>query len=367
MADRINVCRDGKAIYDIVLTQSFDGLKEAVSCLPVKEHKICIVTDSNVAPLYLEEVRAALSGCCKAVSVFTFPAGEENKHLDTVRNLYEHLILEHFDRKDMLAALGGGVVGDLCGFAAATYLRGVDFIQIPTTLLSQVDSSIGGKTGVDFDCYKNMVGAFHMPKLVYANVSALKTLPPEQFSAGMGEVIKHGLIRDQEYYEWILENKEAVRNRELSVCRRLICGSNRIKRQVVEADPTEQNERAVLNFGHTLGHAVEKLKDFSMLHGHCVALGALAALDICVKRGMVPEAEADRYRETMEYFDMPVSVGGLTKEAVVAATKNDKKMEAGVIKFILLDRLGHAYVDRTVTDEEMKDALDAVMERPGEK
>ena len=165
MADRINVCRDGEAVYDIVLAQSFDGLKEAVSCLPVKEHKICIVTDSNVAPLYLEEVRSILSGCCKAVSVFTFPAGEENKHLDTVRNLYEHLILEHFDRKDMLAALGGGVVGDLCGFAAATYLRGIDFIQIPTTLLSQVDSSIGGKTGVDFDAYKNMVGAFHMPRL----------------------------------------------------------------------------------------------------------------------------------------------------------------------------------------------------------
>lgn len=163
MADRINVCRDGKAIYDIVLTQSFDGLKEAVSCLPVKEHKICIVTDSNVAPLYLEEVRAALSGCCKAVSVFTFPAGEENKHLDTVRNLYEHLILEHFDRKDMLAALGGGVVGDLCGFAAATYLRGVDFIQIPTTLLSQVDSSIGGKTGVDFDAYKTWWAHFICP------------------------------------------------------------------------------------------------------------------------------------------------------------------------------------------------------------
>ena len=137
MADRINVCRDGKDIYDIVLAQSFEGLKEAVSRLPVKEHKICIVTDSNVAPLYLEEVRSILSGCCKAVTVFTFPAGEENKHLDTVRNLYEHLILEHFDRKDMLAALGGGVVGDLCGFGAATYLRGIDFIQIPTTLLSQ--------------------------------------------------------------------------------------------------------------------------------------------------------------------------------------------------------------------------------------
>ena len=344
-----------------------DCTEEELQELGASEKKLCIVTDSRVDELYGAQVAELLEGKCRKIVKYAFPAGEENKNLETVKDVYRYLIEEGFDRKDMLLALGGGVTGDLTGFVAATYLRGIDFVQIPTTLLAQVDSSIGGKTGVDFDCYKNMVGAFHMPKLVYANVSALKTLPPEQFSAGMGEVIKHGLIRDQEYYEWILENKEAVRNRELSVCRRLICGSNRIKRQVVEADPTEQNERAVLNFGHTLGHAVEKLKDFSMLHGHCVALGALAALDICVKRGMVPEAEADRYRETMEYFDMPVSVGGLTKEAVVAATKNDKKMEAGVIKFILLDRLGHAYVDRTVTDEEMKDALDAVMERPGEK
>lgn len=240
---RMQVCRDGAPIYDIVLEDSFDRLPEEMERLGSQGRKLCIVTDSNVAPLYLEAVEKLLSGCFSQVTSYVFPAGEEHKNLDTVKRVYEHLIQNRFDRKDWLAALGGGITGDLCGFTAATYLRGVDFIQIPTTLLSQVDSSIGGKTGVDFDCYKNMVGAFHMPKLVYANVSALKTLPPEQFSAGMGEVIKHGLIRDQEYYEWILENKEAVRNRELSVCRRLICGSNRIKRQVVEADPTEQNER----------------------------------------------------------------------------------------------------------------------------
>ena len=234
MADRINVCRDGEAVYDIVLAQSFDGLKEAVSCLPVKEHKICIVTDSNVAPLYLEEVRSILSGCCKAVSVFTFPAGEENKHLDTVRNLYEHLILEHFDRKDMLAALGGGVVGDLCGFAAATYLRGIDFIQIPTTLLSQVDSSIGGKTGVDFDAYKNMVGAFHMPRLVYANLSTLLTLTEEQFSSGMGEVVKHGLIKNKEYYQWLKDNREGIVSREPALCQAMVYESCMIKKRVVE-------------------------------------------------------------------------------------------------------------------------------------
>ena len=200
-----------------------------------------------MAPLYLEEVRAVLAGCCKAVSVFTFPAGEENKHLDTVRNLYEHLILEHFDRKDMLAALGGGVVGDLCGFAAATYLRGVDFIQIPTTLLSQVDSSIGGKTGVDFDAYKNMVGAFHMPRLVYANLRTLLTLPEEQFSSGMGEVVKHGLIKNREYYQWLKDNHEGIAARNLDLCQAMVYESCMIKKRVVEEDPTEQGERALLN------------------------------------------------------------------------------------------------------------------------
>lgn len=173
---RMQVCRDGAPIYDIVLEDSFDRLPEEMERLGSQGRKLCIVTDSNVAPLYLEAVEKLLSGCFSQVTSYVFPAGEEHKNLDTVKRVYEHLIQNRFDRKDWLAALGGGVTGDLCGFTAATYLRGVDFIQIPTTLLSQVDSSIGGKTGVDFDCYKNMVGAFHMPKLVYANVSALKTL-----------------------------------------------------------------------------------------------------------------------------------------------------------------------------------------------
>ena len=195
MANRMTVHMDEKPVYDILLKQDFSALPKELESFHLEHRKICIVTDSNVAPLYLEEVKELLKPCCSQVISFVFPAGEEHKNLDTVRDLYETLILAKFDRNDMLAALGGGVVGDLCGFAAATYLRGVSFIQLPTTLLSQVDSSIGGKTGVDFDAYKNMVGAFHMPKLVYENIGALKTLPPEQFSAGMGEVIKHGLIQ----------------------------------------------------------------------------------------------------------------------------------------------------------------------------
>ena len=360
MTDRLTICRNGDPIYDICMKTSFDGLKTETEAFDLRDHKICIVTDSNVAALYLEEVKAVLSQCCSKISVFIFPAGEENKNLNTVKELYEHLIREHFDRKDMLAALGGGVTGDLCGFAAATYLRGIDFIQIPTTLLSQVDSSIGGKTGVDFDAYKNMVGAFHMPRLVYTNLEALLTLPKEQFSSGMGEVIKHGLIRDKAYYQWLKDNHDAIMARDLSVCREMVFWSNEIKKAVVEKDPTEQGERAYLNFGHTLGHAVEKLKDFSLLHGHCVGLGCVAAARICRLKGLLTWQEEMDIRETMERFGIPVTVNGLSWDAVYQATKSDKKMDSGSVKFILLKKIGEAYADCTLTEQEIQAGFDAV-------
>ena len=360
MTDRLTICRNGDPIYDICMKTSFDGLKKETEAFDLRDHKICIVTDSNVAALYLEEVKAVLSQCCSKISVFIFPAGEENKNLNTVNELYEHLIREHFDRKDMLAALGGGVTGDLCGFAAATYLWGIDFIQIPTTLLSQVDSSIGGKTGVDFDAYKNMVGAFHMPRLVYTNLEALLTLPKEQFSSGMGEVIKHGLIRDKAYYQWLKDNHDAIMARDLSVCREMVFWSNEIKKAVVEKDPTEQGERAYLNFGHTLGHAVEKLKDFSLLHGHCVGLGCVAAARICRLKGLLTWQEEMDIRETMERFGIPVTVNGLSWDAVYQATKSDKKMDSGSVKFILLKKIGEAYADCTLTEQEIQAGFDAV-------
>ncbi|MCI8511316.1 MAG: 3-dehydroquinate synthase [Lachnospiraceae bacterium] len=363
--DRIPVHADGAWLYDIVLADSFAGLQGELERLSVSQRKLCIVTDSQVAPLYLAQVEKILAGCCRKACHFIFPAGEENKNLDTVRELYEYLIVNKYDRKDCLVALGGGVVGDLTGFAAATYLRGIDFIQLPTTLLSQVDSGIGGKTGVDFDAYKNMVGAFHMPKLVYTNVSALKTLPGEQFSAGMGEVLKHGLIRDKEYFAWLVENRDQILAGEQKALWLLIQGSDLIKREVVELDPTEQNERATLNFGHTLGHAIEKLKNFSMLHGHCVAVGALAAMEISRRRGMISKADVEDYRKALADYGIRSTVSGLSADEVLAATKNDKKMEAGVIKFVLLNGVGNACIDRTVTTEEMREGLFVVMNEDG--
>lgn len=367
MSNQMTVHMNQKPIYNILLEESFDALPAALRELNISQRRVCIVSDTNVAPLYMEEVKGFVSPCCKQVISFVFPAGEEHKTLDTVRQLYETLILAKFDRNDYLLALGGGVVGDLCGFAAATYLRGISFIQVPTTLLSQVDSSIGGKTGVDFDSYKNMVGAFHMPKLVYENIRTLLSLPAEQFSAGMGEVIKHGLIKDRDYYHWILENRQGIENRDLKLLTQLVVVSNRIKRAVVEDDPTEKGQRAHLNFGHTLGHAIEKLKNFQLLHGHCVALGALAASWLSCRRGMISEKEVMEYRDAMEFFHMPTTVSGLEKSDIIAATKSDKKMDSGIIKFILLKSIGDAYTDRSVTDQEMSDALDYILVQDGKR
>lgn len=360
MARRMTVHRDGKAIYDIVIQSSFDYLGQEVKALSVEGRKLCIVTDSNVAPLYLKQVEEQLKPFCGQTDAFVFPAGEEHKDLDTVKSLYEFLILRHYDRGDMLVALGGGVTGDLCGFAAATYLRGIRFIQVPTTLLSHVDSSIGGKTGVDFDAYKNMVGTFHMPSLVYTSTGSLLTLSDEQYSCGMGEIVKHGLIKDRAYYLWLMEHAEEIRRRDLDICEEMIFISNQIKRNVVEQDPTEKGERALLNFGHTLGHAIEKLMNFKLMHGQCVALGSAAAAWISAERGYITSEEAKKVKEAMAMFGLPVSLEGmdLSFPEILETTKSDKKMDSGVIKFILLKQIGDAYVDRTVTEKEMMSGLE---------
>lgn len=349
----MDVKKDGQFCYHIYLEPDFAKLPEAVEPLNIKERKLCIVADSTTAELYGTELKEILKETCTYVSMFVFPAGEVNKTLNTVRDLYEHLILEKFDRKDMLVALGGGVVGDLTGFAAATYLRGIGFIQIPTTLLSQVDSSIGGKTGVDFDAYKNMVGAFHMPRLVYMNLNVLKTLPDRQFACGMGEIIKHGLIQDSDYLEKLSTYQREIREKNYAALLWMVAGSCKIKRHVVEEDPTEQGIRAWLNFGHTIGHSVEKLKDFTLCHGECVAIGCAAAAWMSWKRGLISEKEKEAAEQLLLDYQLPVSVKELKPEDIVKTTKLDKKMDAGKVKFVLLKKIGEAFVTRDVEDEEL--------------
>lgn len=364
MSSKINVKFNQLPCYDIYLQDNFDDLWDRLVAIIDKRRKVCVVSDSRVANIYQKDIEFQIGGKCEKLIFFIFPEGEASKNTATIGKLYETLIRSQFDRSDILIALGGGVVGDMTGFAAATYLRGIDFIQIPTTLLSQVDSSIGGKTGVDHMGYKNMVGAFKMPKLVYMNLSVLNTLSREQFSSGMAEVIKHGLIKDASYYEYIRDNAEPIKALSHEHIEHIVEGSCNIKREVVEKDPEEKGERALLNFGHTIGHAIEKLSDFKLFHGQCVAIGMVAAAYISHKRGYITEYELHDLTNLLEQFELPIRVPAdfsMKIEDIIDATKNDKKRSGSKIKFILLKNIGSAIIDTTVSDEEIKEGIGYIL------
>ena len=357
MSRIINVLYQNKPCYDIYIEDSFGALVDALEPFALADRKVCIVTDSNVDPLYgaeVEDMIGAISGECVR---YVFPAGEESKTLDTVKEIYEFLIGNHFNRKDLLIALGGGVVGDLTGYTAATYLRGIEFIQIPTTLLSQADSSIGGKTGVDFDGYKNMVGAFYMPRLVYMNMATLQSLSDRQFYSGFAEVMKSALIKDGNFYEWLIDQMYEICERDVETLSEMVERSCIIKKLVVEKDPLEKGDRALLNFGHTIGHAIEKYMNFTMTHGECVALGCVAAAFISWKKNWLSMEEYYEIRDMFVPFYLPISIDNLDIEKVLQLTKSDKKAENGYIKFILLKKVGKALIDKTVTDDEIREAL----------
>lgn len=357
MSKLITVHYNNKPIYDITIEKDYSLLSSVIRKQIAPEHKICIVSDSSVARYYLEDVIKIAESCSSKTTSFVFPAGEESKNLNVVEDLYEHLIKEKFDRKDILLALGGGVVGDLTGFAAATYLRGIKVIQLPTTLLAMVDSSVGGKTGVDFRGYKNMVGAFHQPSAVYMNLSTLNTLTDKQYYSGFGEIVKHGLIKDTDYYLYIEKHLDELNKRDIDILEEVVAGSCNIKRLVVENDPTEKGERALLNFGHTLGHAIEKLMDFKLLHGECVSLGMVAACYISMKRNMISSEEYQSILKMLKTLNLPVTISGLDIDNIIETSKSDKKMDAGKIKFILLNNPGYAVIQKDVTDDEMKESL----------
>ena len=360
----ICVHRDGLPIYNIVFSESFVSLPEELLALGyTRSTKLMIVTDTNVDPIYLAEVKNILCRDFLVVSSYTLPAGEADKNLDSVGRLYEALILEHFDRKDLLLALGGGVIGDMTGFAAATYLRGIDFIQIPTSLLAMVDSSVGGKTGVDYKGYKNMVGAFHMPKLVYMNLSVLSTLPQREITCGMGEIIKYGISMDAAFYEALFSLPDAVQNRRIGPLSQIVHHCCRLKRDVVEEDPTEKGRRRILNFGHTIGHAVEKLMQFSLLHGECVSIGMCAAVWLSMQRGSIPIEAYERFLTLTARYGLPSRVmnAPFAAEDVLKTLYSDKKTVGGQVRFIMLSDIGSSYVDDTLTDEELLAAIRTVV------
>ena len=339
MSKRIRVHREGVFDYSIVWENHFSGLSEEIKSLKPTGSRICVVTDSRVGTLYQNAVCQELERTGLHVDVFVFPEGEASKNLNTVQDLYRFLIEHRYTRKDLLAALGGGVVGDLTGFAAATYLRGVDFIQIPTTLLAQVDSSVGGKTGVDFDQYKNMVGAFHQPRLVYMNMEVLKTLDADQFASGMGEVLKTALIRDGAFYEWIINHMEPIMDRTGAVLAKMIQKCCQIKSSVVESDPTEKGERAILNLGHTVGHAIEKLSGYSISHGHAVAMGMVVMCRAAYSLGYSQENCTPPLLQALDACHLP-SACPYDAASLAKAALSDKKRRGDSLTLILPQRMG---------------------------
>ncbi|MEW6373677.1 MAG: bifunctional shikimate kinase/3-dehydroquinate synthase AroKB [Pseudomonadota bacterium] len=304
-------------------------------------NKVAIVTNTTVAPLYLDKVAAPLRAAGREVVEIVLPDGEEHKHWGSLMSVFDALLANKCDRKTTLVALGGGVIGDLTGFAAASYMRGVPFVQIPTTLLAQVDSSVGGKTGINHPLGKNMIGAFYQPRAVLADTSTLSTLPDRELSAGLAEVIKHGAILDVEFFDWIEANIQALVAREPQALAHAIARSCEIKADVVRKDEREGGLRAVLNFGHTFGHAIEAGLGYGeWLHGEAVGCGMVMAADLSHRLGLVDAATLERVRALVQAAGLPTVAPDLGIERWIELMEVDKKNEGGAIKFILLKPLG---------------------------
>lgn len=349
--------------YDIDFRSGFYGISDTIEKSGVKGSKICVITDDNIEKLYGDEVKKALLKNFKEVYIKSFHKGEKSKNLDTISDIYKFLLENHFDRKCAVAGLGGGVAGDMAGFVAATYMRGIEFIQIPTSLLAEVDSSVGGKTGVDFCGSKNIIGAFYQPSFVYINIDTLKTLPKREFSAGMAEVIKYGIILSKDFYNFISENREKIKNMDIETMTEVIAKCCEFKAFVVSNDEKEKGMRAILNYGHTIGHAVESLKEFELIHGECVGIGMVAAMKISCDRGVIKEKDLDEFEELLTYFDIPVKTKGLIPEDVYSQMFNDKKVSDSKINFVLVDeKIGKSYVTSEISKDEIIKAISYVVE-----
>ncbi len=309
-----------------------------------------VVTNETVAPLYADRVVKTLEGLGQKVKLIVLPDGEVFKTWEVLQKIFDGLLESSADRKATLVALGGGVIGDMTGFAAACYMRGVRFIQVPTTLLSQVDSSVGGKTGINHPLGKNMVGAFYQPQAVIADLDTLKTLPPKELAAGLAEVIKHGAIADAEFLTWIEKNQEALNACDPAAMEHAVRRSCEIKSQVVAQDEKEGGLRAILNFGHTFGHAIEAGMGYGeWLHGEAVGCGMVLAADLSVRVGLLSEVDASRLKKIIAALRLPTVPPNLGIDRYMELMSVDKKAEGGEVRYILLDGIGRAKI-QTVDD-----------------
>ena len=346
----------GERAYPIIIAPNALDNAAALN-QAIAGNTVVIVSNTTVAPLYAEQLAQTVRELGKTVHIHILPDGEQYKDLANWQSIFDTLLSKQCDRKTTLIALGGGVIGDMAGFAAAAYMRGVPFIQCPTTLLSQVDSSVGGKTGINHPLGKNMIGAFYQPQLVLADINTLNTLPDRELSAGLAEIIKHGAIYDAAYFEYLENNIDAIRARDVDALTHTIVRSCEIKAEVVAQDERESGLRAILNFGHTFGHAIEAGMGYgNWLHGEAVGAGMVLAADLSHRLGQLNEQEVTRIRMLIQAAGLPIEAPRLGVEAMLKHMQLDKKNSAGSIRFVLLNGLGKAVIQK-VDDAILRETL----------
>ena len=346
----------GIRAYDILIGRGLLLRADSFEALPAGQHAV-IVSNTTVAPLFAESLTAALKTRYRHVQLVELPDGEAHKDWSALNRIFDALLSSGCDRQTVLFALGGGVVGDIAGFAAACYMRGVSYVQVPTTLLAQVDSSVGGKTGINHPLGKNMIGAFHQPRLVVADLDTLDALPQRELVAGLAEVIKYGPIADAAFLSWTEDNLEALLRRDKSALVHAVTRSCRIKAAVVAQDERESGLRAILNFGHTFGHAIEAGLGYGVwLHGEAVGCGMVLAADLSVRLGLIEPDYGARIRRLIERAGLPMRCPPLGPERYLELMRVDKKSDSGDLRFVVLDGPGRARLQR-VSDS---DAVEVV-------
>ncbi len=321
-----------------------------------------IITDNNVAIHYLELVTKGLTNKGIEVHSITVKAGEASKCMKVVEDCFDKLFDFNVERSDTVIALGGGVVGDLAGFVAASFKRGVSYIQFPTTLLAMVDSSIGGKTGINHPRGKNMIGAFHQPKLVFCDTKTLDTLPKRELSCGLAETIKHSVIRDKNFFEHLVENREGILSLESELVRQLVKRNCEIKASVVSEDEKESGLRGILNYGHTIGHTFETLlSHMDLHHGEAISRGMVAVTRIAAKRNMISESDSQRIIDLLEAYNLPINFDtALPVDDIYQTMQHDKKVTAGKINFVLPTAIGDCTFKNDLTEEEIKWSIESL-------
>ena len=350
----------GDRSYDIVIGAKLEELGDRMGGLRIGK-KVAVVTNPLVNKLYGARVLRSLASATFLAMPVEIPDGEQHKTLDWANNIFTALLINSFDRRSPLVALGGGVIGDLAGFAAATFMRGVPFVQVPTTLLAMVDSSVGGKTGVNHPMGKNMIGAFHQPKLVLMDLDTLKTLPREEFLSGMAEVIKYGVIADRELFDYLEKNREKILSLELGPLAHIIKRSCEIKADVVSKDEREGGLRAILNFGHTVGHAIETIENYTRRHGEAVAIGMVYASRLALRTGLCDATVPERVEKLIRAYGLPTDLSALSHRpsatALMDTMQVDKKAEGGKVKFVLPKKIGEAVITKEWDESALKEVL----------